>query len=56
MAVFPPEYRSKLGEAVKIRMAEMKRTGRVVWLSLTLDVSRPAGVVVRDVKVDSSHA
>ena len=55
MAVFPPEYRSKLGEAVKVRMAEMKRAGRVVWLCLTLDVSRPAGVMVRDVKVDSSH-
>jgi hypothetical protein len=56
MAVFPPEYRSKLGQAVKVRMAEMKRAGRVVWLSLTLDASRPAGVLVRDVKVNPSHA
>jgi hypothetical protein len=51
MAVFPPTFRTKLGEAVQAQMLEMKRTGRVVWLSLALDTSRPAGVVVRDLKV-----
>jgi hypothetical protein len=56
MAVFPPEYRSTLSAAVQARMAEMKRSGRVVWLSLTLDVSRPAGVLVRDLKVAASPA
>jgi hypothetical protein len=51
MAVFPPEYRSELGDAVRTRMAEMKRTGRVVWLSVALDGSQPAGVAVHDVKL-----
>ena len=54
MAVFPPTFRTKLGEAVQAQMVEMKRTGRVVWLSLALDTSRPAGVAVRDIGMATS--
>lgn len=55
MAVFPPEYRDTLSEVARLRLDEMKLTGRVAWLSLALDASRPAGVVVHDIKIDSSH-
>ena len=51
VAVLPPSYRARLGEAVQMRMNELRSTGRIVGVSLRLDARHPAGVVVQNVRL-----
>ncbi len=51
IAVFPPAYRSKLGEAVQARITGLKSAARIVGVSLRLEAGRPAGVVIRTVRL-----
>ncbi len=51
VAVFPPNYRAKLGAAIQARMAELKSSGRVVGVGLRLEAGRPAGVEIRAIRL-----
>ncbi len=51
VAVLPPAYRARLGAAVQMRMNELRSGGRITGVSLHLDASHPAGVIVQTVRL-----